>query len=67
MQKCVHCEKTSGDVDRFWGLVNYFGITGTYCGQCYTLVSHDSWGNPIHPYEYLMILLKQEKGNGKKT
>ena len=54
---CSNCGKTvtSGG----WALNGYHGLKGYYCGKCYDLVSHDSYGNPNYPNEYLMILLKQ--------
>jgi len=43
----------------FWSLSNYFNISGHFCGKCYDKVSHDSYGNPENPGEYIAILLKQ--------
>jgi hypothetical protein len=43
---------------QWWGLNNYYGISGRFCGDCYDKVSHDSYGQPNQPEEFLMMLLK---------
>lgn len=57
MNKCTNCEHTAKEAG--WFLKDYYGITGYFCRRCYNLVSHDSFKQPEHPAEYLMILLKQ--------
>jgi len=67
IQTCICCGKTSKWRDQFWELTNYFRtVDGVYCVKCYEKISHNLDGNPKHPEEYLMILLKQEKDNGKE-
>ena len=63
---CVNCRdiKAKG---QFWFLKNYHGLHGTWCSKCYDLIAHDGYDNPKNPTEYLMILLKQEKRDGKKA
>lgn len=57
---CTNCGHTQEDNDQgFWNLGGYYGIRGTFCGPCYNKVSHDSYGNPEQPGEYIAILLKQ--------
>jgi hypothetical protein len=60
---CTNCGKErvteGGKADGYWGLSNHYGIRGTFCGECYEKVSHDSYGKPNHPGEYIAILLKQ--------
>jgi hypothetical protein len=57
---CVNCgdSRPMGD-SGFWSLNKYYGLSGMYCRTCYNKVSHDSYGKPENPEEYLMILLKQ--------
>jgi len=43
---------------QFWNLQNYFGVTGYFCGDCFDLVSHDSYSKPNTPAEYTAYLLK---------
>ena len=43
----------------FWSLRGYYNISGYFCGPCYDKVSHDSYGKPEQPGEYIAILLKQ--------
>lgn len=61
---CVCCKETEDALGAFWTLKNYFGLSGVYCAKCYTKVSHDGYGRPKHPEEYIMILLKQENKDG---
>jgi hypothetical protein len=59
---CTNCGHTQEGTDLgFWSLNNYYGIRGRFCGPCYNKVSHDSYGNPEHPGEYIAILLKQKE------
>ena len=61
---CTNCGYTTDSEDNsargFWSLRKYYGISGYFCGPCYDKVSHDSYGNPDQPGEYLAILLKQD-------
>jgi hypothetical protein len=58
--KCTNCgvEKSQRD-GQWWHLCNYYGIRGTFCPDCYELVSHDPYGAPNHPAEYQQIKEKQ--------
>lgn len=42
----------------WWTLRNYYGLTGSFCPSCYDLVSHDGFGQPKHPEEYVLMILK---------
>jgi hypothetical protein len=44
--------------DQWWSLKRYYGFTGLFCSDCYSKISHDSWGRPRYPEEHLMMLLK---------
>ncbi len=55
MKKCLACDSTKG---QFWYLKNYFGISGSLCSPCYDKVSHDSYGKPNRPGDYLLMLMK---------
>jgi len=57
-RSCTNCG-TDSNKGQWWGLRNYFGISGYFCPKCYDKVSHDSYNKPNHPGEYLLILLKQ--------
>lgn len=61
---CTNCGKEKvvekGQHDGWWNLSNYYGIRGHFCGKCYDKVSHDSYGRPEQPGEYIAILLKQQ-------
>lgn len=48
---CSYC-KTESAKGQWWHCRGYFGITGTFCPQCYTKISHDSYGKPWKPSEY---------------
>lgn len=61
MQKtksCNFCEAKSAPDKQFWALRDYFGVSGYFCGKCYDLVSHNSYGQPNNPAEYTAFLLK---------
>lgn len=63
--KCDGCgilPKKSGP-NGWWALRDYFHISGRFCQKCYDKISHDSYGKPNNPGEYLMMLLK---GKGVK-
>jgi hypothetical protein len=42
-----------------WSLANYFGISGSFCSDCYDLVIHDSYSKPNNPDAYQAVLDKQ--------
>jgi len=59
--KCRACDRESNYNDpnfQMWNLRDYFGISGSFCSPCYDKVSHDSYGRPNRPEEFLMMLLK---------
>lgn len=60
-RKCTNCGKENkGESRRFWwGLNNYFGISGYFCPECYDKVSHSPIGKPENLVEYQAILDKQ--------
>lgn len=59
---CTNCGMTKVQrPGQWWGLGRYFGISGTFCPDCYELVSHDPYGKPRHPAEYEAIKAKQER------
>ena len=41
-----------------WFLTDYYNISGYFCAQCYDKVSHDSYGQPERPNDYMLMLLK---------
>ena len=58
---CTACSKeTQTRTGEFgaWTLNNYYGISGYFCSECYYKVSHDAYGNPNSPGEYVCMLLK---------
>lgn len=63
--KCTNCavENPPGEArpnnPQWWFLSNYFGISGTFCPDCYELVSHTPYGVPRHPVSYQQIKEKQ--------
>ena len=57
--KCRVCKSEKlADHNQWWHLRGYFGLTGTFCSDCYDRVSHDSYGQPRRPAEYTWTLLK---------
>ena len=55
---CTNCGR--GYSEGGWRLSDYYGISGQFCSPCYNKVSHDSYGNPDQPGEYIAVLLKQK-------
>jgi len=55
--KCTACDKEKKH-GQWWHLKGYFGLTGTFCPACYDKVSHNSYWEPNHPKDYMLILLK---------
>ena len=56
---CVCCGGEDFDRDQqWWSLRGYFGLSGRFCSQCYEKVSHNSYGEPNHPSDYLLIRMK---------
>lgn len=56
-QPCVNCGTTEHP-GQWWHLQRYRGLSGTFCADCYELVSHDAHGNPNHPEELAKIQKK---------
>lgn len=57
---CTNCGTTKArNPGQWWNLHNYFKINGLFCPTCYDKASHDAYGNPKNPNDYLLILLKQ--------
>lgn len=59
--KCSNCGAEQRKQSGWWNLNGYYGLWGYFCGPCYNKVSHDSYGEPEQPGEYIAILLKQHK------
>lgn len=60
MNVCTNCGATSDTrPGQWWGLGNYYGVSGTFCPDCYELVSHDPYRKPRHPTDYEAIKTKQ--------
>jgi len=59
-QSCRACGKgkPAGFTEQWWNCQNYFGFSGLFCSRCYEKISHNSYKEPNHPKEYLMMLLK---------
>ena len=56
VMRCSFCDEiTEG---HGWTLSDYYGLTGSVCNECYEKVSHDSYGNPKHSEEFLLLKLK---------
>ena len=59
MSNCTSCNTPKeGNKTTWWSCQNYFNLSGYFCGDCYDKVSHDSYGKPEQPAEYLAMLLK---------
>jgi len=56
-RQCLGCG-ISENPGQWWHLNKYFGVTGTFCSDCYDQVSHDSFGQPCRPDDYVLMLLK---------
>ncbi len=59
-QYCKSCGKgkPAGFTEQWWALNQYYKLNGLFCPDCYEKVSHNSYGEPNHPGDYLMMLLK---------
>ena len=57
---CRACDKAKphDPKEQWWYCKGYYKISGLFCADCYEKISHDSYGRPNHPGEYLMMLLK---------
>ena len=56
-QCCTGCG-TDSEKGQWWRLNNYFGFTGSFCPSCYDKISHNSYGEPDRPADYLMMVMK---------
>lgn len=43
---------------QWWHCRDYFGISGIFCGKCYSLIAHDCYKNPINLAGYNTVLKK---------
>lgn len=63
---CRGCGKSKPHDDdcreQWWSCQGYFKISGTFCSTCYDKISHNSYGEPNNPGEYLMMLMKLGQG-----
>lgn len=63
-ETCKGCGKTKpydyndNRSEQWWACQGYFKISGTFCSTCYDKISHNSYGEPNRPGDYLMMLLK---------
>jgi len=59
-QKCDGCEKLydGGNKRSWWTLNHYHKLSGFFCPTCYDKISHDSYGKPKQPEDYLIMLLR---------
>lgn len=58
---CKFCNSPKKEGEQRWHLTDYHGFNGTCCWNCYQKISHDSYGNPNNPEEYLMMIMKHGK------
>jgi hypothetical protein len=59
MMKCDGCGKEQENKKKqWWGLWNYYGVSGTFCNVCFHKVSHDAYGKPNHPVAYRNMVKK---------
>jgi len=56
-QCCRGCS-TDSQKGQWWSLNNYHGFTGSFCPQCHDKVSHNSYGQPNRPADYLLMVMK---------
>ena len=59
--KCTGCDRPGPEDDNgrvWWHCRGYFKISGTFCPDCYDKISHDSYGQPERPNDYLLMLMK---------
>jgi len=64
---CTGCGKPKihNQKEQWWSCNGYFGFSGDFCSSCFDKISHDSYRNPKHPEEYLLMLLKSENRQEK--
>lgn len=56
-KECLTSVKQGG-----WFLTSYYNISGFFCADCYDKISHDSYGSPNRPKDYMLMLLKHGAG-----
>jgi hypothetical protein len=67
VSKCTGCGADKPeDGEQWWHLRAYHSITGNFCSDCYDRVSHDSYGEPNRPNDYLLMLMKLGIDNRSK-
>jgi hypothetical protein len=54
---CDGCDEIKTETNGWW-LHEYYNFTGYFCSNCYDNISHDSYGKPKKPKEFLIMLLK---------
>ncbi len=53
---CSGCKKLFKS--QGWLCNDYYKISGYFCSNCYDKISHDSYGRPERPNDYLLMLIK---------
>ena len=67
MMKCTGCGKEQKNKKKqWWGLMSYYGVSGTFCNVCFGKVSHDAYGKPNQPIAY-RNMVKKLTANAKIT
>ncbi len=54
---CSECN-TAVTNGQGWFCTDYHKISGYFCSNCYDKISHDSYGRPERPNDYLLMLIK---------
>lgn len=60
---CRGCgtEKEPSRWGQWWHLNNYHGFRGSFCPECYSMISHDAYGQPCYPEQHLFMVLKLQQ------
>ncbi len=56
---CNNCnvfQEKEKNKTQWWHCRDYFAISGIFCGECYSLISHDCYGRPVNPDSYNAVL-----------
>ena len=66
--KCTGCGKEQENKKKqWWALLDYYGVSGTFCDVCFDKVSHDALGKPNHPVAYRNMVKKLTPNDERKT
>ena len=53
---CSYCKKENIN-SQGWSCSDYYGITGYFCSDCFSMIARDGYGKPTNPEKLSWFIL----------